>query len=353
MTGTNLRYTNRPIVTIVTPVFNEEENLGRYVDRVSKALLANIEFEFRVFFIDDGSRDQSWQMIEKICESDARFQGLRLSRNFGTHAALSAGLIRATGDAAVVLACDLQDPPEVVVEFARKWREGFDLVFGKRRTRQDGHLRVLASNILYGLLARFALPGESKFTTGSFLLASRNVLDCYHQFQEHNRITFALMAWTGFEQTTVEYDRASRKAGKSGWSFGQMMKSSYDAFIGFSYLPVRMITITGLVVFAMSFGIAVYAVYCKMHRSPLPGWASLMAVFGFFFGVQFFLMSLIGEYLYRMYIEIVKRPLFLIAEECGGGDRAIREASGIKRKVQPRRKNSLFGVKDDGIASDF
>lgn len=306
---------NRPLITVLTPVFNEAGNLERYAETVKKVLLENSEFEFHILFVDDGSHDGSWRMIKEICQRDARYEGMRLSRNFGSHSALSAGLVRVKGDAAAVLACDLQDPPEVVLEFAHKWKAGADIVFGKRRSRDDGMFRALVSNVFYKLLARFALPRESKFTTGSFLLAGRNVLECYRQFQEHNRITFALVAWTGFEQATVEYDRQPRIAGKSGWNLGRMLKSTYDAFIGFSYLPVRMITWLGFLVFLMSISLAVYALYCKVVGSPLPGWASLMTVMGFFFGMQFFLMSLMGEYLYRLYIEVVKRPLYFIAEE--------------------------------------
>src|SRR5262249_62022069 len=158
----------------------------------------------------------------------------RLSRNFGSHVALSAGLMHAEGDAVALLACDLQDPPEVVFDFAARWREGARIVWGKRRTRADKAWRVAASKFFEWLTRRYAMPRGSQFTTGSFLLMDRKVLECFRQFQECNRITFALVAWTGFDQATVEYDRQPRRAGKSSWNWRGMLKAAYDTFLAFS-----------------------------------------------------------------------------------------------------------------------
>src|SRR5208337_2682516 len=230
--------TVKPRVTVLTPVYNEEANLARYERQVTRVLLAHPDHEFEFLLIDDGSTDRSWALIQELCARNSRFQGLRLSRNFGAHVALCAGFAHAEGEAVVTLACDLQDPPQVVLQFLTEWRAGAQIVWGHRRTRQDESWRVVASRLFRGLLQRHALPRGSRFTTGSFFLVDKKVAECYREFQEANRITFALIAWTGFTQAVVEYDRLARTAGQTGWTFGKMMKAMYDAFLGFSPLPI-------------------------------------------------------------------------------------------------------------------
>lgn len=307
----------RSNITILTPVRNEELALPRYRAAVENTLFSNSDIDFRVLFIEDGSIDESWRVITEFCADNSRFEAIRFSRNFGVHVALAAGFLHARGDAVAVLACDLQDPPAVILDFVARWRAGAKIVFGRRQTRADPGWRIATSGCFEWLLRRFAMPPGSRFTTGSFLLADRKVVDCYRQFQEHNRITFALVAWTGFEQAVVDYDRQARISGKSGWSLGQMLKTFYDAFIAFSYVPVRMISAIGITVFLISISLAAYSVYCWVVGHPVPGWSSTMTILGAFFGVQFFLMSLVGEYLFRMYAELVRRPLYFVSDHIG------------------------------------
>ena len=311
-----------PSVTVITPVFNERENLGSYAERVAATLLNRDDYRFEVLFVDDGSSDGSWQEIDALCNRNKRFAGIRLSRNYGSHIALSAGFAAAHGDVVTTLACDLQDPPEVILDFLAHWRGGAKIVWGRRRTRQDGTWRALASRAFQFLLSRFAMPSGSKFTTGSFLLADKLVVGCFNQFQEHHRITFAIVAWTGFDQAVVDYDRQPRLAGRSKWNFGRMLKTMYDAFIGFSMLPIRIMTFTGLAVFVVAVGILCYLVFAWLVGQPAPGWTSQMFALAFFFGLQFLLMGITGEYLYRIYAEVVRRPLYFIADFTG--DRAAK-----------------------------
>jgi dolichol-phosphate mannosyltransferase len=237
-----------------------------------------------------------------------------LSRNFGAHIALSAGICHATGDAVVTLACDLQDPPEVVLQFLQAWRDGARIVWGRRRKREDSRWRILASHLFYNLARRFAMPRGSKFATGSFLLLDRRVVDCFRQFREHNRLTFALVAWTGFDQAVVEYDRQKRQRGESGWTLPRMVKSSYDTLISFSPLPASLMTGLGLGAFLAALPLSAYTLICWLVSDPLRGWTSLMLALFCLFGTQFLLMGLIGEYLYRIYTEVVGRPLYVISE---------------------------------------
>ncbi len=306
-----------PRIDILTPVYNEQATLQLYTKAVTETLLSREDYDFHVLFIEDGSRDRSWEIIKKITDEDDRFEGLRLSRNFGSHLALSAGFDHVKGDAIVTLACDLQDPPETVLEFLKEWRAGYQVVWGRRRSRKDKLWKVLTSGLFYRLMCRFAMPPDSEFATGSFLLADRIVGDAFRQFHERNRVTFALVAWTGFRQGVVEYDRRERIAGVSGWSLWKMLKTMYDAFIGFSMVPVRLMTISGVVASLTTVVLATYLLATWWFESPAPGWTSQMLVVAFFFGIQFFLMGVSGEYLYRIYAEAAHRPLYFISDRAG------------------------------------
>jgi len=304
-----------PRIMIVTAVFNEEESLPLYERTVREVLLSRTDYNFEVIFVDDGSRDRSWEIIRGICGCDPRFRGIRLSRNFGAHVAESAGLAHVDGDAVATLACDLQDPPEVILQFLEKWRAGARIVWGHRRSRADPAWRRFTSKLFLRLIRRFAMPPGSKVTTGGFLLFDRAVLDSLLQFEERSRIVFALVAWTGFDQAVVDYDRRARVAGRSGWGFSKMIKSMYDMFIGFSFFPVRLMTLSGIAMFLLSMLWAGYMVINWSISHPLPGWSSIMLALALLFGFQFLLMGIAGEYLYRIYTEVVHRPLYLISEK--------------------------------------
>jgi dolichol-phosphate mannosyltransferase len=185
----------------------------------------------------------------------------------------------------------------------------------------------MASNLFYKLMLGFAMPAGSKFTTGSFLLVDRKVAECFRQFHEHNRITFALVAWTGFEQMVVDYNRKPRVAGVSGWNFSKMMKTMYDAFIGFSFVPVRLMTRAGVVAFLITILLSVYLLFSLVTGNPIPGWTSIMLAIAFFFGIQFLMMGITAEYLYRIYAEVVRRPLYFISDR---SDSSARDFNHVK-----------------------
>jgi len=306
---------HRPRVVVITPVFNEEESLEEYAAAVRRVLLARTDIDFEILLVDDGSEDSSWQIIRQLATEDRRFRGIRLSRNFGSHTALTAGLAHAGDDidAAATLACDLQDPPDVVLEFVRAWQSGAQIVWGQRLSREDHRWKVMASRVFTTALERYAMPRESLFTTGSFLLIDRRVLECFNQFKEHNRITFALVAWTGFDQVRVPYNRKARTTGTSGWNFGKMIKAMYDAFIGLSTVPIRLMKLAAGTAFVLSTLLVVYLAFRAITGTSVPGWASQMMLLSAFFGVQFSLMGIVGEYLHRIYTESMRRPLYFIS----------------------------------------
>lgn len=306
-----------PYVTIITPVFNEDASLEAFRTEVLRCLFANPDVYYEVLFVDDGSTDRSWEIIERFCEDSSHFRGIRLSRNFGAHTAVSAGIDHATGDAVATLGCDLQDPPETILEFVHKWRAGAQIVWGRRRTRAQKRLRVWAVTLFSWLVRTQAMPKGSKFSTGGFFLIDRRVADCFRQFREHSRVTFALVAWTGFKQDVVLYDRRARHAGVSGWNFGRMIKAMYDTLLGFSNLLPRFITLLGAAIFLMNIPFALYLIVNYVFSRPFPGWTGLMVALCFFFGVVCLMLGVMSEYLHRIYIEVTGRPLYFVAQESG------------------------------------
>jgi glycosyltransferase involved in cell wall biosynthesis len=307
-----------PVVLVLTPVYNESASLADYEAAVRQTLFSRTDCAVRVLFIEDGSSDDSWLRICDIAARDPRFHGIRLSRNYGSHVALSAGFAHiGDADAVATLACDLQDPVDTVGQFIDTWRAGAEIVWGKRITRAETRIRVWTSRLFESLIRRHAMPRGSRFTTGSFLLVDRKVAECFARFQEHNRVTFALVAWTGFSEAVVEYHRQARRAGVSGWTYGRMLKTMYDTFVGFSLMPIRLMTIAGTLVSLLSLPLAAYFLYVYVSGRPLPGWTSVMLALTLFFGLQFLMMGVVGEYLYRIYAEVVRRPLYFISATTG------------------------------------
>lgn len=312
---------------LITPVYNEECNLDRYAEEILRLVFSREDLDTSVLFVDDGSTDKSWARICDLSIRDSRFSGVRLSRNFGAHVALAAGFDQAGEDvdAVATLACDLQDPPQTVLEFVRSWRKGADIVWGARRTRQDGKVRDWISDVMMGLLRRYAMPRGSRFVTGSFLLMDRKVLECFRRFREHSRVTFALVAWSGFEQDVVLYDRLPRLAGRSGWTFGRMFNTAYDVFIGFSPVPAKLLTITGFTVFGLSLLFIIYLLLTYLFMNVQPGWTGLMATMTLFFGILFVMLGVMAEYLHRIFIETKDRPLYFMSSRTGAGNLAAGE----------------------------
>ena len=250
----------RPLVSIVIPVHNEHDNLARCYEETVAVLQSLPDFEWEFIFIDDGSRDGSFEILEQLRARDDRVMALRFPRNFGSHVAIAAGLDHCRGEAAVIMAADLQDPPALIPQFIAQWRDGFDVVWGARSGRDDGAVRSTLMRAFYTLVRRYALPTYPKGGTGSFCLISGRVIDAFRLCTERNRLTFGLIAWAGFRETQVPYHRPNRLAGKSSWTAGQMLKAAIDTFVSFSFLPIRVISYFGLVVSFISFLAGIYVV---------------------------------------------------------------------------------------------
>jgi glycosyltransferase involved in cell wall biosynthesis len=243
---------------------------------------------------------------------------LRFARNFGSHVAIAAGIDYCRGDCSVIMAADLQDPPDVLREFIARWREGYDVVWGARIGRDDGILRGWFTKAFYAAVRRFAIPTYPKGGTGSFCLVSRKVVETFRQCAERNRLTFGLIAWSGFRETQVSYHRPPRAGGSSSWTFGRLVKSAIDTFISFSFLPIRAISYFGLVVSFISFVFGFYVIISKLaYGTSVQGWASVMLAVLLLGGVQLTMIGVLGEYLWRILDETRGRPLYVIDRSIG------------------------------------
>jgi glycosyltransferase involved in cell wall biosynthesis len=308
----------RLLVSIVVPVFNERLNLRPLYDQVTAVMRSIGTYDWEFVFVDDGSRDGSFQILEQLRAEDPAIIALRFPRNFGSHVAIAAAIDHCHGDAAVVMAADLQDPPSLLPEFLARWREGFDVVWGARTGRDDGAVRAWAMGRFYALVRRFAIPSYPENGTGSFCLIGRPVIDAFRQCNERNRLTFGLIAWAGFRETQVPYHRPQRLTGASSWTVGMMVKAAIDTFVSFSFLPIRAISYFGLFVSALSFLFGFYVVLNKLiYGTQVVGWSSVMLAVLVIGGVQLVMIGVLGEYLWRILDETRGRPLYIVERSIG------------------------------------
>jgi len=307
-------------LSVVVPVFNEEENIPELYRRLLPVLEGCVS-SFEVLFVDDGSRDRSWELVRDLAGRDGRVRGLKFSRNFGHQMAFAAGLEHARGEAVVIMDADLQDPPEVIPELVARFREGWDVVYAQRRRREgESAFKLLTAKAFYRLLRRIT-PVDIPLDTGDFRLMSRRAVEAFRRLGERHRFTRGLVAWLGFRQTGVLYDRAARHAGDTKYPLRKMMRFAIDAITSFSHVPLQLATWLGFAVSAFAFAYILVVLVLKVVGISWPGYTSLMAAILFLGGVQLVMIGLLGEYLGRVYDEVKRRPLYLVQEEVGGGAR--------------------------------
>jgi len=308
----------KPLIAIVVPVHNEKDNLAAFHEAVSVVMHQLGEYDWEFVFVDDGSTDESFEILTTLRDVDKRVTAIRFPRNFGSHVAIAAGIDYSKGDAAVIMAADLQDPPTLIKEFVARWRAGFDVVWGARSGRDDGRMRAWAMNRFYSLVRRIAIPNYPKGGTGSFCLISKPVMDAFRQMNERNRLTFGLIAWAGFRETQVPYHRPRRLVGASSWTMAKMLKAAVDTFVSFSFLPIRAISYFGVLVSLVSFVFGFYVLLNKiLFGTHVEGWTSVMLAVLLLGGVQLVMIGVLGEYLWRALDEARARPLYIIERTLG------------------------------------
>lgn len=313
--------TSRTLISVVIPAMNEEDNVLPFYDAVKAVTDSLGGFDWEFVFVDDGSTDGTLDRLLSVREKDSRVRVVQLSRNFGSYAALRAGFDYASGDAVITISADLQDSPGLFNAFLKRWQEGYHIVWGVRAQRDDPWSKKLLAGLFYRLIRRLALPGlpAAGMDCGLF---DRRVVHCFRQIPDKNAITFMTIYWMGFRQASVPYHRQRRQFGESKWPFRKRLKSAVDVITAFSFLPIRVSSYLGLLVSAISLLAAVIVLFNKLVLGIGElGWPSLMVVVLFLGGVQLVMLGTIGEYLWRISLEVRGRPQYIVMREIGFDDK--------------------------------
>ncbi len=304
---------NKKLVTILVPAYNEQEVLHLLYERLVKLMDSNPKYNFEVLLVNDGSKDNTFQIMQELREKDKRFCYLNLSRNYGKETAMIAGLDYCKGDAVVIIDADLQDPPELIPEMIKYWEEGYDDVYAKRKSREgETWLKKFTSKMYYKVLQSFTRIQIQK-DTGDFRLLDRRCVEALKAIRETQRYTKGLFSWIGYNKKEILYDRDPRAAGQTKWNYAKLIDLSIDGITSFTTSPLRWSAIFGVLVSIIGFIYMIYIIIKTIITGiEVPGYASLMVVILFLGGVQLIFLGVIGEYLGRAFNEGKHRPLYFI-----------------------------------------
>ena len=307
----------KPIYSVVIPVYNEEEVIPESYRRIS-AVMESLKEPYELIFVNDGSRDNSAQIIADIIPSDPNLRLINFTRNFGHMPAITAGMKYAKGDCVIIIDADLQDPPEVLPDMIALWKEGYDVVYGKRKERRgEGIFKKWSAKWFYRFINSM-VPMELPVDTGEFRLMDRKVCDAVNRLDEKHRYIRGLVSWVGFRQIAYEYVRVERFAGETKYPIGKMLAFAMDAITAFSYKPLKLATSLG---FFISLGSFIYMLVILWQRiftdTTITGWASTMGLILFTQGIVLMILGLMGEYIGRIFEEIKNRPVYIVQEVLG------------------------------------
>ncbi|MGH6725344.1 MAG: glycosyltransferase family 2 protein, partial [Pseudolabrys sp.] len=321
------------LVSIVVPCFNEESVIEELHRRLIAVLSSSRHFQFEIIYVDDGSRDRTLELLTALQARQSNIRVLQLSRNFGHQIAVSAGLERAAGAAAIVIDADLQDPPEIIPEMIARWRDGYHVVYAVR-TDRAGELsfKLWTAKAFYRLinwLSNIEIPRDA----GDFRLMDREVVDVLLAMPERDRFLRGMVSWAGFQQIAVFYERNARKAGTSKYTLRKMMHLAIDGVVSFSSTPLRLAIWIGFFAIALAFAGIAYAVLMRIFTTDwVPGWASIFVAVLFIGGVQLLSLGIIGEYISRIYGEVKQRPLYVVQKQLGFTREAATRGKARKKK---------------------
>lgn len=303
-------------VSVVLPIYNEEPNVDLLYRRLT-AVMESLGEPYEVIFVDDGSVDGSAELIRVLHAGDPRVKLVRLGRNFGHQVAISAGLDAACGQAVAIMDADLQDPPEVLPEFIAKWREGYDVVYAIRQKRKESGLKRAAYHVFYRLLKRLAAI-DIPLDSGDFCVMDRRVVDLLATMPERNRFVRGIRAWVGLRQVGLPCERDCRQAGEPKYTLGKLMRLATDGLVSFSYIPLRLASLFGLVISAVAFGLAMWTIYEKIvHPNYIAGFTTVVVAVCLLGGIQLLTLGIVGEYIGRIFDEVKQRPLYTVREVVG------------------------------------
>jgi len=301
-------------LSVIIPVYNEYANIQLLFERLDK-VISQLSSDIEYIFVNDGSSDQSIALIKELSLKNNSIRYIDFARNFGHQVAVTAGLERCTGKAAIIIDADLQDPPELITDLYKKWNEGYEVVYAKRRAREgEGFMKKVTAKLFYRILKKITsinIPVD----TGDFRLIDRKIIDVLKSMPEQQKFLRGQISWIGFRQTYVEYDRDPRYAGKTGYTYKKMIRFALDGITSFSNLPLKFATITGFLVSGLTFLMILYALYSRfISKNYVPGWTSLMLAVLFIGGVQLISIGIIGEYISRLSANIRNRPLYIVKD---------------------------------------
>ena len=306
----------RRLISIIVPLFNEELVIPEMHRRLTAVVTAG-DFDYEIILVNDGSHDKTLTIARGLRKEDPNVRLINFSRNFGHQAAITAGMDRARGDAIVIIDADLQDPPEVIPGMVQKWKEGFDVVYGKRSKREgETRFKKWTASTFYWLLRKMTavdIPAD----TGDFRLMDRRVVNALNQMREKNRFVRGMVSWVGFKQCKLEYVREQRFAGETKYPLKKMLRFAFDGILSFSQVPLKISSFFGFLCSFLSFGLIVFGLVQKVfyRETVIQGWASTFVAILFLGGVQLICIGIAGEYLGRIYDEIKDRPLYVCDEE--------------------------------------
>lgn len=302
-------------ISLVIPMYYEEDVAYKCYERVSSVLKSiEYKYDYEIIFINDGSKDKTLEILEKIAEEDKKVKIISFSRNFGHQAAVTAGLKDVSGDAIVIIDADLQDPPELIPEMMELWEQGNEVIYGKRKKRKgESAFKLLSAKMFYQTLNALS-DVEIPKDTGDFRLVDRKVVDVINSLPEHNKFLRGLFSWVGFRQKAYEYERQERVAGKTKYPLKKMLKLASDGIISFSTKPLKIVGALGITSIIISIIILIYALisYALKLNHLSAGWTSIMVTVTFFAGVQLLSLWIMSEYIGRIYDEAKERPQYII-----------------------------------------
>ncbi|WP_175990116.1 glycosyltransferase family 2 protein [Bacillus sp. Marseille-Q1617] len=317
----------KELISIVIPMYYEEEVAQECYDRL-KSVMEDNKIRYEFIFVNDGSTDKTLDILTEIADRDSQAKIVNFARNFGHQTAVTAGVDFAAGDAIVIIDADLQDPPEMIPALISKWKEGYEIVYAKRKKRSgETKFKLLTAKYFYKFL-NYMSDIDIPKDTGDFRIIDRKAADVFKSMTERNRFVRGMFSWVGFNQTFIEYERDERFAGETKYPLKKMIKFASDGIIAFSTKPLKLVMTLGFFSVLVSFLVLIYAISIKLFgREVETGWASIMVAITFFSGVQLLGMGIVGEYIARIYDESKNRPIYIVKDTVN-----IKEASHSSRR---------------------
>lgn len=325
---------NPRLLSFIIPVYNEEQVLEMLYSRLSE-IAEKLPCPVEWVFVNDGSRDRSWEILQRLAQEDKRVKALDFTRNFGHQAALTAGLDYVKGDAVVVIDADLQDPPELVFDMLARYREGYDIVYAQRVKRHGESLfKLVTANLFYKIMKRY-IHKDLPVNTGDFRLLARPVVDGFAGMREGHRFLRGMSVWMGYRQIGVPFERQPRAAGETKYTLKKMFKFAWDAILSFSSLPLRMSIYFGFLVIVFGFLYSLYTVARYfIYHDLVQGWASLVVLQCIIGGAILVCLGMIGEYIGRIYEEIKQRPLYMVYRTLNTSIESTPKRSVVPRQME-------------------